>query len=215
MKKGAIFDMDGLLLDTEKVYQANWLATAEAMGEKPKVEFAKAVSGSNGVEQREIILRYYPNADAFAFQRKSIALTDAVLDKECPPPKPGAREILAYFRARGIKTALASSSSVARIQSNLRQVGLEGLFDTLVSGDQVPRGKPDPAIFLKAAAEIGCAPEDCYVFEDSVNGIRAGNAAGCLTVMVPDTMEPPEGLAIGRICASLLEAKELVEQGLL
>lgn len=215
MKTGAIFDMDGLLLDTERVYQENWMETARRFGQPPIPEFPTAVSGTTGEAQRRIIRRYYPDVDPLAFQQDCIARADSILDRQCAPEKPGAREILEFFRARGVRTAVASSSSRERILSNLRQRGLENLFDAVVSGQQVARGKPEPDIFLLAAEKIGYAPEDCYVFEDSLNGVRAGMAAGCLTVMVPDLIQPTGDLAVSRVCASLLEAKALIEKGLL
>lgn len=112
------------------------------------------------------------------------------MKKEVPPVKPGAREILEFFRAGGMKLAVAS-------------------------GQQVERGKPEPDIFLLAAQEIGCEPEECCVFEDGANGVRAGMAAGCVTVMVPELVPPAEGLMVSKVCSSLLEAKEQIEAGLL
>lgn len=215
MKQGAIFDMDGLLLDTERVYQENWMETARRFGQTPFPEFPTAVSGTNGEEQRRVIRRYYPEVDAWAFQRDCISRVDGILNHRCAPEKPGAREILEFFRGKGVQTAVASSSGRERILSNLRQTGLENLFDAIVSGQEVAQGKPEPDIFLLAAERIGCAPEECYVFEDSINGVRAGMAAGCVTVMIPDLVPPPEGLAVSRVCASLLEARELIEKGLL
>ena len=111
--------------------------------------------------------------------------------------------------------AVASSSGRDRILSNLRATGLERFFDAVVSGQQVERGKPEPDIFLLAAKEIGCPPEDCYVFEDSLNGVRAGMAAGCTTVMVPDLVPPPEGLLVSSVCVSLHEVRERIEKDLL
>jgi len=213
--RGAIFDMDGLLLDTERVYQESWLETAKRFGQTPYPEFPVAVSGTTGEEQRRIIRRYYPEADPWAFQADCISRADRLLDRQRPPEKPGARAILEYFRGRGIKTALASSSGRERVLSNLRRTNLEHLFDALVSGQEVERGKPEPDIFLLAAERLGCPPEECYVFEDSINGVRAGMAAGCAAVMVPDLVQPPEGLAVYRVCASLTEAKTLLEGGLL
>lgn len=213
--KGAIFDMDGLLLDTEKVYQEQWLETAKQFGQKPLLEFAAAVSGTSGEGQRQIIRRWYPEVDAYAFQKDCISTVDSRLDRQCAPEKPGAREILEFLRSQGLKTAVASSSSQERIRSNLRQRELEGLFDAVVSGQEAARGKPEPDIFLLAAERIGCPPEACYVFEDSVNGVRAGLAAGCKTVMVPDLVPPPENLSGYSVCSSLLEAKELIERGTL
>ena len=204
MKRGAIFDMDGLLLDTERVF-----------GQTPFPEFPAAVSGTAGEGQRRVIRRYYPDVDAGAFQRDCISRVDGILNRRCAPEKPGAREILEFFCEKGVQTAVASSSGRERILSNLRQTGLEGLFNAIVSSQEVSRGKPEPDIFLLAAERIGCAPEECYVFEDSINGVRAGMAAGCVTVMVPDLVPPPEGLAVSRVCDSLRAAKVLIEKGLL
>lgn len=212
---GAIFDMDGLLLDTERLYQESWIEIAKKFGQTPDPAFPPAVSGSSGEGMRQIIRRYYPEVDPYAFQAGCIARVDSILDEQGPPVKPGAREFLEYFRSRGIQTAVASSSSRERILSNLRMTELDSFFDAVVCGQQVERGKPEPDIFLLAAKEIGCGPEACYVFEDSINGVRAGMAAGCTTVMVPDLVPPPEGLAVSRVCASLLEAKALIEVGVL
>ena len=215
MKRGAIFDMDGLLLDTERLYQESWVEMAHSFGQLSDPTFPSAVSGTSGEGMRAVIRRYYPAVDPYAFQAGCFARVDAVLENQGPPVKPGAGELLEYLSAQGVNIAVASSSGRARILSNLRATGLERFFDAVVSGQQVERGKPEPDIFLLAAEEIGCPPEDCYVFEDSLNGVRAGMAAGCTTVMVPDLVPPPEGLTVSRVCASLHEARKLIEKGLL
>lgn len=215
MKRGAIFDMDGLLLDTERLYQESWVEMARAFGQTPDPAFPAAVSGTSGEGMREVIRRYYPAVDPYAFQAGCIARVDHILDEQGPPVKPGAGELLESLRSRGVKLAVASSSGRERILSNLRAARLDRFFDAVVSGQQVERGKPEPDIFLFAAGEIGRPPEDCYVFEDSVNGVRAGMAAGCVTVMVPDLVPPPEGLAVSRVCESLWDVKALMEAGLL
>lgn len=215
MRAGAIFDMDGLLLDTERLYQESWVEMAKRFGQKPDPAFPTAVSGTSGQWMRELIRKYYPAVDPNAFQAGCVARVDQILDEQGPPVKPGVRELLEYLRGRGVKIAVASSSKRERILSNLRAAGLERFFHAVVSGQEVERGKPEPDIFLLAAERIGCAPEDCYVFEDSVNGVRAGMAAGCVTVMVPDTVPPPEGLAVSEVCSSLLDVRALMEEGLL
>ena len=209
--KGAIFDMDGLLLDTERLYRESWVEMAKQFGQRADPAFPSAVSGTSGEGMRQVIRKYYPAVDAFAFQAGCIARVDGILDEQGPPVKPGARELLEYLRARGFKTAVASSTKKERILSNLRQAEMSGLFDAIVSGQEAARGKPEPDIFLLAAERIGCAPGDCYVFEDSLNGVRAGMAAGCVTVMVPDLTPPPEGLAVSAVCSSLLDALALME----
>lgn len=215
MKRGAIFDMDGLLLDTERLYQESWVEMARTFGQTADPAFPAAVSGTSGEGMREVIRRYYPAVDPYAFQAGCIARVDGILDEQGPPVKPGAGELLEYLGARGVKLAVASSTGRERILSNLRAARLDRFFDAVVSGQQVERGKPEPDIFLFAAREIGCPPEDCYVFEDSVNGVRAGMAAGCVTVMVPDLAAPPKDLAVSKVCSSLLEVKELLKAGCL
>lgn len=215
MKRGAIFDMDGLLLDTERLYQESWVEMARTFGQTADPAFPAAVSGTNGEGMRQIIRRYYPEVDAYAFQAGCIARVEGILDEQGPPVKPGAGELLEYLGARGVKLAVASSTGRKRILSNLRAVKLDRFFDAVISGQQVERGKPEPDIFLFAAREIGRPPEDCYVFEDSVNGVRAGMAAGCVTVMVPDLAAPPKDLAVSKVCSSLLEAIELLKEGCL
>ena len=213
MKRGAIFDMDGLLLDTERLYQESWTVVAGELGLTPDPAFPAAVSGSSGEIMRELIHRYYPTADPFAMQDACIRRVNSLLDREGPPVKPGARALLEYLRRTGMKTALASSTGRDRILSNLRQAALDTFFDAVVSGQEVKRGKPEPDIFLLAAERIDCSPETCMVLEDSVNGVRAGMAAGCVTVMVPDLTPPPAGLAVHRICDSLSQVQALLEAG--
>ena len=138
-----------------------------------------------------------------------------VEEAEKLPEKPGVREILTFFREEGIPIAVASSSPSDLVGSNLTRAGIKEYFDAIIGGDQVEQGKPAPDIFLKAAEEIGCKPEDCYVFEDGKNGLSGARAAGCSPVMIIDTMRPDRELAA--ICTgvfeSLTEALEAIRQG--
>ena len=110
MKRGAIFDMDGLLLDTERVYQAIWMETAEVFGQKPDPAFPIAVSGSNGEELRAVVRRFYPEVDPEAFRRRCLDRVETLLDESGAEVKLGAPELLAFFRDHGIKIAVASSN---------------------------------------------------------------------------------------------------------
>ncbi len=211
MKQGAIFDMDGLLLDTERMYRDSWEKSAEQFGLVHNPDFPRAVCGSSGMHMQEIILQYYPQVDAKAFAADCILRVERELQTHVPI-KTGVSEILQYFKQRGVKLAVASSSKRETVKSNLDKVGILSYFDAVVSGDQVEHGKPAPDIFLLAARQIGCAPEDCYVFEDGTNGIRAGAAAGCATVMIPDLTPPNaqlEQLCMG-IYPSLLDAMHAI-----
>ncbi len=212
MKKGAIFDMDGLLFDTERLFYHSWGEMAKQFGQIPQPDFPAAVAGTSGAGMREVIHRYYPAVDARAFQEGCISYTADILRKGIPE-KPGMREILSFFRSRGVKIAVASGSGQKMVSDNLRRAGIESFFDAVVSADEVAMGKPEPDIFLLAAQRLGCSPEDCYVFEDGINGARAGITAGCTTVMIPDLFPPTEDLLINcaGIYPSLFAAQKDIE----
>ena len=131
------------------------------------------------------------------------------------PLKPGLFELLEYLKQNHVTLAVASSSPIEIIRSNLRVSGCESYFDRVISGHFLKRGKPAPDVFLYAADEIRLSPSDCYVLEDSINGVLAGLAAGCVTIMVPDYSPPTEELYEkgALVCSSLLEVKERIENG--
>ena len=189
MLKGAIFDMDGLLLDTERLYCQGWVEAAKAFEQPVWADFPRAVCGSGGQKMLDIVHEHYPEVDAAAFRDYCLHWVEGRLQKEIPE-KPGMREILHFFNKHDVKMAVASSTRLALVKESLERLGILPLFDAVVSGQQVEHGKPAPDIFILAADKIGCAPEECYVFEDSANGIRAGAAAGCYTIMIPDLIEP-------------------------
>ena len=214
---GAIFDMDGVLFDTERVFQQTWREIAAERGVTLADGFTEAISGTNGIVMRQVIQRFYGVPDGAEILK---TCASRVFDKltRAVPVKAGAREILEYFRAEGVRIAVASGSARAQILSNLTVSGLKPYFDAIVSGDEVSVGKPDPEIFLRAAAAIQCPPEQCYVFEDSRSGVRAGHAAGCATIMVPDLVAPSPDIVplCHRVCVDLNAALSAIrgkEQG--
>ena len=186
---GAIFDMDGVLFDTERVFQQSWHEIATEMGVKLPDEYTEAISGTNGEVMCRVIERFYHVPDGTQIMNSCKQRVQKKLSRKVPV-KEGVWEILEHFRAKGVRIAVASSSSRAQIQSNLALSGLERFFDVIISGEEVRIGKPNPEIFLRAAEALGCAPSQCYVFEDSKSGIKAGYAAGCATIMVPDLIKP-------------------------
>ncbi|MCC2254991.1 HAD family phosphatase [Ruminococcus sp. CLA-AA-H200] len=209
--RGAIFDMDGLLFDTEKVFQQTWHEIAYERGVTLPDSYAREISGTTGEDSRKIVEKYYKTTDGRAVIEECKRRVRKKLEKNVPE-KPGVENILRRFRENGIRTAVASSSDKELIENNLRVTGLAGYFDEVVSGKEVKRGKPAPDIFLLAAERIGCSPCECYVFEDSENGIRAGAAAGCFAVMVPDLVTPSDEVRelCGAVCESLDEAAEVL-----
>ena len=214
MKKGAIFDMDGLLFDTESLYQRAWTMVADDFGVERKPELGKACSGTTGDLMERIVHEYHPTVDAKAYIRRVVACVHDEMEKNLTVMA-GVREILAYFREQGVRMATASSSSVAQIEQNLRKSGLRDYFDVVVGGDLVIHGKPAPDIFLLAAERIGVTAADCYVFEDSYNGLRGAAAAGCAPVMIPDTMPPTDEMRTlcKGIYSSLSDAMKAIQRG--
>ena len=186
MKKGAIFDMDGTLFDTESLYRKAWLETADIFGLERNPELGKAASGSGVERLLKLINDFYPTVDAKEYLQ-NVAQTVEKSAEENLILMPGVTEILNFFRENGVKMTIASSSPVFLIKRNLKKSGLEEYFGEVCGGDIVENGKPAPDIFLLAAEKLNLNPKDCYVFEDSYNGIRGAAAAGCSAVMVVDT----------------------------
>ncbi len=201
MKKGAIFDMDGTLFDSEKIYQRAWLETVKDFGKDRGEELVKTVSGSSEANCRKMIHEFYPDVDVDKFFKQVVGTAVKVFNNDGVEMMPGVVEILKYFEENGVKMAVASSSRMDVITKNLANADITKYFSAIVSGEEVEHGKPAPDIFLKAAAKINLPVAECYVFEDSFNGIRGANAAGCAAVMIPDTAQPTE--EIKKLCAAI------------
>lgn len=205
--------MDGTLLDTEKYYSQGWLVVADDFGLERKAELPPAMSGTGWSNMPDIIRSFYPDADAEAYIRHVISYVEEKTRNRLDI-MPGTVEILSYFQAQNLPMAVASSSDKNTIEEKLSRTGLIKYFDAMVGGDEVTKSKPDPEIFLKAASALHLAPVDCYVFEDSFNGVRAGHAAGALTVMIPDQVQPtPEIKEICLVKKSFQEALEAIQAG--
>lgn len=211
--KGAIFDMDGVLFDTEKLYQETWGELAKERRISLGDYFVMEISGTNGERMKRVVEKYYQVPEGSVVIDECMDRMQKKLERHVPVKK-GVREILEYFRGLNMPVAVASSSSAQQIESNLLKSGLRDYFSEIVSGSEVKNGKPSPDIFLLAAERIGCKAEECFVFEDSENGVRAGHSAGCFTVMVPDLIEPGEKIRpiCSRICRNLLQARDEIEK---
>lgn len=214
MKRGAIFDMDGTLFDTEKLYRKAWFEAAPEFGGEPSVAFTEAVSGTSGTEFTGVIKKFYPNIDAKAYLARVIELVHA-WSEENLIVMAGVEKILAHFKSTGIPCAVASSSPTELIERNLRRKNLRGYFAAIVGGNMVTKGKPAPDIFLLAAQRLKVPSSDCYVFEDSRNGILAAKAAECTPVLIVDQYKPTDD--IRKICAAVFdnlnEACRAIEEG--
>ena len=191
--KGILFDMDGLILDTEKLYTRFWMEAANALGYPMTREQAlgmRSLSREFGAAKLQSYFDKPVNYEAV--KQKRIELMNAFIEKEGVEAKPGVFELMAYLKEKGIKTAIATSSPLERTEKYLASVGLADAFDKLISGYMVKKGKPEPDIYQFAAKELGLGPGECLALEDSPSGILSASRAGCFPVMVPDQDEPTE-----------------------
>ncbi len=211
---GAIFDMDGLLFDTEKIWQRKWHDIADEMGVTLPEEFKNEITGSSGPFMNSVVMKYYHVEDGAEIIKDCYERVHEEAQRHVDMKK-GVVEILDYLKENGFLIAVASSSSRKQILHNIQSAGIQNYFDAIVSGVELKRGKPAPDIFLKAAEQIKCRPEDCYVFEDAINGVTAGHAAGCKTVMIPDMLTPDEETIkkTVMVCNDLIEARDAIKAG--
>lgn len=203
MKKAVIFDLDGLLIDSEIISYKMYADLLQKHNLRFTLDtYARHYSGKNGVTNMQNLIFTYHLPISL---EQGLAYVDA-LEKgyfaEGVPLKPGARELLHFLKRRDIKILLASSSTRERALSVLAQHGIENCFDAMVFGPEIVHGKPAPDIFIKAREKSGEASADCLVLEDSEAGIRAAYAAGIDVICVPD-MKRPDGAFLSVAAAVL------------
>ena len=216
MIKGVISDMDGVILDSEKLYVRFWCEAGRDCGFPFKTDHAlgiRSMARPYAIER----LRGWFGAD-FDYDRvrnRRIELMDAYVAEHGIEAKPGAGELLSYLKENGYLVALATATPVERAMLYLSRLGLLKYFDFVASGHDVEHGKPAPDIYLYAAEKIGLPPEECLALEDSPNGVRSACAAGCKTVMVPDLDQPTEEIIplLYGVAANLAEVKRFLSEG--
>ena len=192
--RGVLFDMDGLVLDSEILFTRFWREAANALGYPMTVEQSygmRSLGKKRGQPYLESL--FGPGIDYSTVREKRIELMSAYVDAHGIAPKPGIYELLDYLEAAGIPAAIASSSPLDAIEKHLSAVNLLHRFRKVCSAHSIPNGKPAPDIYLLAASELGLDPKSCLALEDSPTGILSAHRAGCLPVMIPDLDQPDEG----------------------
>ena len=188
--EAVVFDMDGVIFDSERAVMNCWLELAQKYNIKDIEKPYFACVGTTMTRTREIMLETYGEDFPYdEYARKSSLMYHEKYDGGKLPMKPGVMELLSYLKEKGKKIALASSTRRETVTNQLRWAGIIDYFDVIICGDMVARSKPAPDIFLKACQELGVSPENTYAIEDSYNGIRAAHAGQLRPIMVPDLLE--------------------------
>lgn len=187
MLKAVIFDVDGTLLDTERIYMQAWKDAAAELGYVITDELLRKTRAVNTKDASRMFETEIGNGFSYAKARPvRVRIAEEVIHRESPILKPGVLELLDYLQEAGVRLAVASSTNTQTTKDHLALSGIADRFQVTVGGDMIVNGKPHPDIFLKAAELLGVEPEACMVVEDSPAGIRAGSAAGMQVVLVPD-----------------------------
>ncbi|MDL2266332.1 HAD family phosphatase, partial [Parabacteroides sp. OttesenSCG-928-G21] len=180
--KTALFDFDGVIVDTEPIYDLFW----EEAGKRYEVGIDNFVDIIKGTTTPDIIKIYFSNHPE-AIQQKVFDECIAYEREMDLPAMPGSLEFLHLLKANQVKMGLVTSSDQSKINRAIALHNLQGIFDTIVTSEDITKGKPDPMCYLLAAERIQAAPQECLVFEDSFNGIKAGNAAGMRVIGLSTT----------------------------
>ena len=210
---GVLFDMDGVVIDSESLYTRFWMAAAGDLGFPMTREQALQMRSLNpGLAKSKIESFFGKEADYAAIRAHRIELMNAHIEAHGVDEKPGIRALLALLKEKNIPCAITSSTAIPVIRQHLGRLGLLEGFTALCSGKDVPHGKPAPDIYLAGAAALGLKPENCLAIEDSPTGVEAAWRAGCKTVIVPD-QDQPDDMTLSRCFAradSLFDVMELV-----
>jgi HAD superfamily hydrolase (TIGR01509 family) len=213
MIEAVIFDMDGLMLDTERLARRGWLAALEEFGASLTDEQYLRIVGRTATDStavlREMLGADFP-VEQCRNRMRELYYADAT--ENGIPIKPGLVELVDFLKERSLKYAVATSTARELTIPKLQLTGLLSTFTTIVAGDEIKNGKPAPDIFLAAARSLGAEPEKCVVLEDSSYGIRAAHAAKMIPIMVPDLSEPSVEIKslTHAVVPSLHEAREII-----
>lgn len=191
MLKGVIFDMDGLMVDTESLLQVFWCRAANQLGypmTKEHVLGIRSLSAKYAIPHLKKL--FGEDFDYYAVRKLRIQMMNDYISKNSIVKKYGLDELLDYLKSTTLKTAVATATDSMRTEMYLKSIEVFDYFDQIICGDMIKNGKPEPDIYLKAAEKLNLNPKECIALEDSPNGIISAHRAGCMPIMIPDLSQP-------------------------
>lgn len=209
MIKGVIFDMDGLMIDTEKLLTKFWCKAAKLYGFNMTMEHVLGIRSLAAKFAEPKLKGIF--GDSFNYMEvraKRIELMNEYIENNGIEKKKGLDELLIYLKQNGYKIAVATATDLKRTTAYLTRIGIFDYFDKIICASMVKNGKPEPDIYLKASEELGFLPKECIALEDSPNGIISAHRAGCIPIMIPDLSEPDDELL--KLCEARLDSLDLV-----
>ena len=215
--KAVVFDMDGVIFDSEKLYRKHWMITGSEYGitKEEMQEVCDLLAGATKERNEKMMkARFGEDFDYMTFRAKTMERMDNEILQEGLELKPGVLEMFQYLKDNHYRIGLATSTHQERAERNLKNAGILEVFDHIVYGGTVENGKPAPDIYLKACEELGVEPEQAIGIEDSINGVKSSAAAGLYTIMVVDLVKPTkevEELA-NQIYSSMFDVIDLLEK---
>ena len=214
MIKGVIFDMDGVMVDTERQSTKGWLAAAKRHKVEMPMWLINQFKGSPAHMSEKYFDDYFKGTlNYWQMRNERTQYINELRKVEGIPVKKGLFKLLDYIKVHNIPCAVATSTQKESAENTLHLVGACDYLRAIIYGDEVEHGKPEPDIFLRAASKINILPQDCMVIEDSVNGIKAGNRAGMYVVHVPDTIIIDEDTRklTNVVCGDLEQVVQVIE----
>ena len=193
MLKGVIFDMDGLMINTEWLYQIFWVKAANEYGfpmTKEHVLGIRSLAAKYAIPHLQSL--FGDDFDYYKVRKRRMELMNEYFNEHGIEKKPGLDELLRFLKDSNIKTAVATATDSQRTDRYLHMIGVYDYFDKIICGDMIENGKPSPDIYLTAAKQLELKPCECIALEDSPNGILSAHRAGCMPIMIPDLSQPDE-----------------------
>ena len=208
MIKAVLFDLDGVLIDSEKIYVRFWMQAAEELGYSLPTQQALELRSCGKATGGEILSRVNGGRDVYdEIYARRVELMDEYIAQNGYEAKPGAFEALPELKRAGYRLAIVTASVLEKKLPMLERMGFTEYFDDIISAHEVKRSKPFPDVYLYAAEKLGIKPEECAAVEDSPNGIRSAHGAGMKVIMVPDLTGPDEELS--RLCTVVDSLKDV------